>query len=1241
MRRFSPFRSALLLVTPSLLLATSLALRPPPGASKELPPDRPRYDAPTKLRPIQGMTSALFAKEPLVADPVAFCFGDDGRLYIAESARQEVGIEDNRSSSFWLMDDLQSQTVDDRLRMYEKWASKREGGMDYYRREDDRVRVIEDSNRDGRADRQSMFAGPFREPLDGTGAGVIAREGEVWYTNIPHLWRLIDRDGDGVAEAKDAVFSGFGVRVALRGHDMHGLAWGPDGKLYWSIGDRGYHVTLPDGSVVADPRSGAVFRCNPDGTNFEVFCRSLRNPQELAFDDFGNLFTGDNNSDGGDKARIVYCAEAGETGWSMDYQSLEGSNSRGPWNQEDTWAMRPDLAPDRVTAYSPVQPAWTLPPLSHVGSGPSGLVHYPGLGLPERYRGAFFLCDFLGGDAYSRVLAFKAEPFGAGFRIVDVHPFIENVLPTDVDFGYDGKMYVSDWGGGWYSKGYGEIYSVWDPAAVGDPRIAEVTTLFREGFRARETAELRSLLSHADQRVRLRAQFALAERGPEVVEALTREAATNPHRLARIHAMWALGMIAGDGLWPNAVRGLVDRLDDVDAEVRAQAAKVIGEARFAGAVKPLVRLLTDESLRTRYFAAMALGRLGAKEGHAPIVAMLAENDGRDVFLRHAGVAALAWLNQREETRKLVTEPQVELRLCAALVLRRWRDPELSRLLQDGDDRVVAEAARAINDVPIPEGMPKLVELARRYIRTTDSTAGSRPEFRREIWSDIKDPGAVDLTSAPMFTTSPTAEEVTTVFEGRSNAGNNFLQRVSGVISPPLTGPYVFQVSSDDGSVLFLSTDATPANKVPIARVEGYAGRGDWDGQAGQTSDAVLLEAGRSYYLEVRHAEGGGDDFVSVGWKRPDGAIERPIGGGVFPPLTAPIVRRVINACVRSDDVSAATALADLARSEALPDPMRVEAMAALGEWLKPGPRDRVIGAYRAVDPSRRDASGYAAVLKQKLPGLVQFGSPAVRTAARTTATAAGIALDGAASFDVVANEREGVDERVACLRQLCQDLDRRASEALEIGLKSAEWKLRAEARAQLARRDGARAAEVVAAGLKADEIRERQAAIGILRSLRSKEVEPLMADLLARLERGDIDDPLRLDVILAAQEWTGEGLAARARTFVDKLEQTKPDSRFLLALSGGDEKRGFDLVHFHLSATCLKCHSLGGTGGDAAPKLDGVGKRLKRTELLQSLVEPNAVVVQGFGAVSAMPKMGVVLSLEELRDVVEYLSTVQ
>src|SRR5262249_20331448 len=148
------------------------------------------------------------------------------------------------------------------------------------------------------------------------------------------------------------------VHVAFYGHDLHGLRLGPDGKLYFSIGDRGFNVQTEQ-RTLAYPDTGAVLRCNPDGSDLEVFATGLRNPQELAFDQYGNLFTFDNNSDSGDKARVVFVVEGGDSGWRMAYQYIESPVSRGPWNAERLW--EPQWAG---------QPASIVPPIANLGDGP-------------------------------------------------------------------------------------------------------------------------------------------------------------------------------------------------------------------------------------------------------------------------------------------------------------------------------------------------------------------------------------------------------------------------------------------------------------------------------------------------------------------------------------------------------------------------------------------------------------------------------------------------------------------------------------------------------------------------------------------------------------------------------------------------------------------------------------------------------------------------------------------------------
>ncbi len=693
------FRPFFLLV--GLWLACVLARGeepPPPQEPQIATASKEAEQAISGFKVPAGLKVEVFAAEPLLANPVAFFIDNRGRFFVCETFRQTTAIADNRNHAEWLDDDLAAQTVADRLAYIHKHLK---GKAAEYTQQDDRIRLLEDTNGDGKADKATVFAAGFNKIEEGTGAGVLVRGDDVYYTNIPNLWRLRDKDNDGKAEERTALHSGYGVRFAFRGHDMHGLILGPDGRLYFSIGDRGFNVTTQEGKQIVHPQCGAVLRCELDGSNLEVFATGLRNPQELAFDDYGSLFTGDNNSDSGDQARWVYVVEGGDSGWRMEYQYLP---DRGPFNREKIWHPAHEG-----------QPAYIVPPVSNLASGPSGLAFYPGTGLPEHYKQRFFLVDFRGTPANSGVRTFRVKPKGAGFEVADGEETLWSVLATDVDFGPDGAVYLTDWVNGWNGEGKGRIYRYSSPEVSASTEVREVKKLLGEGFSQRPTEELVKLLGNTDRRVRQEAQFALAERHESA--ALTKAALEGPNLLARLHGIWGLAQIARretDGM--KKLEALLPLLGDKEAEVRAQAAKAIGEGKpaEAGYYERLVPLLKDDSPRVRYFAAISLGKLGRKEAISPLSAMLEENNNQDSVLRHAGIMGLAGsAGSGEAIVEAGEHSSPAVRLATAVAMRKLGSEQVAMFLNDNDPLVVIEAARAIHDLPIESAMPKLAALITR------------------------------------------------------------------------------------------------------------------------------------------------------------------------------------------------------------------------------------------------------------------------------------------------------------------------------------------------------------------------------------------------------------------------------------------------------------------------------------------------------------------------------------------------
>jgi quinoprotein glucose dehydrogenase len=426
----------------------------------------------------------------------------------------------------------------------------------------------------------------------------------------------------------------------------------------------------------------------------------------------------------------------GDSGWRAGYQYGTlyhppgvPQGNRGPWNVEKIWnAAVPDA--DR--------PAYVVPPLANFGNGPSGITHYPGLGLGDQYKDHFFACDFTGSTGGSVIWSLAVKPKGAGFEVVDRKPFVRGMLPTDCDFGPDGAFYWSDWVTGWSPTGKGRIFRVTDPEAMKNPAVAEAKKLLAEGMEKRTADELAKLLEHPHQQVRLEAQLELADvkgerrKQEEAVAAFTKVLKESKNRIARIHALWGLRLAS-----PRAcVEVATEVASDPDAELRAQAAKVIGDIAWrhtrGGEIGPnawrtMGKLMSDPEPRVRYFATIADGRVGGRplvtspgseqNFFAEFLEQLKSNNDADPFLRHAAVVGLTesiknptdlW-NLWQQVKGQYDTPAV--RLGVVLALRRGKSEKAAEFLADPEPRVAAEAARAVYDERIEAALPRLAAAA--------------------------------------------------------------------------------------------------------------------------------------------------------------------------------------------------------------------------------------------------------------------------------------------------------------------------------------------------------------------------------------------------------------------------------------------------------------------------------------------------------------------------------------------------
>jgi quinoprotein glucose dehydrogenase len=687
-----------------------------------------------------GLELSLWASDSLVQDPVAISVAPNGQIYYASSKRLTNSEFDIRGHRDWMVASISFQTVEDRRAFLRKtFANENEDSKRFLKDlnndgvrdwkdltvEKEEIWFVEDQSGNGFADRAQMYLQDFSEEITDLANGVEFHNGEVYISVGPDLWRTKDDDGDGIADWTQSISHGFAVHIGFGAHGMSGVKTGPDGRIWWGIGDIGMNVVDREGKHWKYPNRGVVVRSEPDGSNFEVFAHGVRNTHEFVFDKYGNVISVDNDGDHkGERERLVYLIDGSDTGWRINWQF-------GKYTDPDNNAYKVWMDEKMHLPRWEGQAAYFLPPIMNYVNGPTGMVYNPGTALGPVWKDHFFIAEFRGGPAISPIHAFTLKKDGASYSLDTTMEVVKGLLPTGLDFGPDGALYFGDWINGWSTKNEGRIWKLDMPSEKKSDIRIETNRLVQEDFSKVDFPKLRVCLGHRDMRIRQKAQFELVERGEKGYDVFVDVLRNSGYTLARIHSMWGIAQLARNGDKEKA-KIFINFLKDKDLEICAQAAKMLGDVKYKPAVPILIAALKNLDPRVQMFCAEALGRIEEPNAVIPILQMLEKDEGKDTWLRAAGMIALGRIGRASPLFALVDSDSKSQRTIAVVALRKMGNPVIAEFLNDPDEYIVTEAARGINDdFSIEEALPALANVLKETRFTSEAL------LRRAINANIR------------------------------------------------------------------------------------------------------------------------------------------------------------------------------------------------------------------------------------------------------------------------------------------------------------------------------------------------------------------------------------------------------------------------------------------------------------------------------------------------------------------------
>ncbi len=626
---------------------------------KPVPPTEPA-DAIKTFETADGFQMQLVAHEPMVNEPVAATFDENGRMYVAE---------------------LKSYP-------YQPGEAEEPTG---------RVRLLEDKDGDGVFDVSHVFADGLVWPT-----GVAVFKGGVYISAPPSIFYMKDTDGDGKADIRKVVYTGFGVTNEQQ--MVNNLIWGVDHKIYASTGGDGGYIR-PGDQPNAEPISvyDRDFRFDPVSGAFELTGQTFQFGH--SFDDWYNRFVCTAGSSG---RHVVMPGGYLERNPYLFFD-LHGFH----WEGHGSLEVNPLVqGSTRIYKISPIERWRTIREARRVFAGRSnksagvghsyqtagaGVQVYRGHAYPEKYRGSIFIGANTANLYHRRVL----EEDGVTFKSVRGEPDeTEFVRSTDNWFrpvnsinAPDGTMYVLDMYRELieaahvpervvkhldFTRGQdrGRIYRVAPPGfkvppapRLGDASIEElIGHLEHPGGWWRETAH-RLIYERQD-----------AAAAP-LLRGLLKES-SNP--LARMHALWSLKGLAAlqDGDLSRA-------LSDASPGVRAHAVR-LAESRLnrsPSLFQQVLALAEDDDPKVRFRVALTLGEAKSRLAFSGLV-QIALRDSADRWTRNAVLSSSAKFSDRLLVKLVGLEGFVDrkesgewLSPLARVIGARNKRPEVDRLTQ--------------------------------------------------------------------------------------------------------------------------------------------------------------------------------------------------------------------------------------------------------------------------------------------------------------------------------------------------------------------------------------------------------------------------------------------------------------------------------------------------------------------------------------------------------------------------------